>query len=167
MYAKIENGAVSKFPYSYEDLKRENPQTSWPTSMPIERLNEYGIHIVVAKGQPEYDASTHKVVDSIPTWNAVKKQWEQAFNVVPLSAEELKARVPQSVTMRQARLALHRSGLFETIVAAVNAAGEEVKIEWEYASEVQRNSSLVSTLSSAIGIPDEQLDNLFVLAGSL
>lgn len=89
MYAKIENGAVVKYPYSYEDLKRENPQTSWPTSMPIERLNEYGIHIVVAKGQPSHNPITHRVVESNPSFNATKQQWEQTWALVEYTPQQM------------------------------------------------------------------------------
>ena len=31
-YAKIENGVVAKYPYSFNDLKKDNPQTSFPNT---------------------------------------------------------------------------------------------------------------------------------------
>lgn len=75
--------------------------------------------------------------------------------------------VPQTVTMRQARLALLQAGLLDDVTAAVAGAGEAAKIEWEYASDVSRNAILIQTLGGALGLTDEQLDGLFVLAATL
>jgi len=40
-------------------------------------------------------------------------------------------------------------------------------IEWEYATEVLRTSTLVTTLSTELNLTTEQLDQLFITAGSL
>ena len=79
--------------------------------------------------------------------------------------------VPASVTMRQARLALLGAGLLAGVKAAINALPskqkEAAKIEWEYASEVQRNSGLVPMMGVALGLDDAALDALFVAAAAL
>lgn len=76
--------------------------------------------------------------------------------------------IPQSVTMRQARLALLQSGLLATVNQAVaalpGAAGDAARIEWEFSSTVERNRPLVQSLVSALGLADAQLDELFTLA---
>lgn len=74
--------------------------------------------------------------------------------------------VPQSVTMRQARLALLEEGLLSFVNTAIAAGADAAKIEWEYATEVKRDSQLVSFLSAALSLSEEQLDSLFVLAAS-
>ncbi len=75
--------------------------------------------------------------------------------------------VPQTVTMRQARLALLSAGLLDTGNAAILAAGGAAQIEWEYASEVVRTSALVSGMAAALGMTEQQLDDLFILAATL
>lgn len=75
--------------------------------------------------------------------------------------------VPQTVTMRQARLALLASGLLNDVTAAVAGAGQAAQIEWEYASDVGRNAALIQSLAGVMGLTDEQLDGLFVLAATL
>ena len=75
--------------------------------------------------------------------------------------------VPQTVTMRQARLALLASGLLDDVTAAVAGAGQAAQIEWEYASDVGRNATLIQSLAGVMGLTDEQLDGLFVLAATL
>lgn len=79
--------------------------------------------------------------------------------------------VPQSVTMRQARLALLGAGLLGNVNAAVaampGAAGDEARIEWEFSSEVQRHKPLVQALAPALNLTDAQLDQLFIAAAQL
>lgn len=82
-----------------------------------------------------------------------------------------KAQVPPAVTARQARLALLSAGLLSqvtTILAAMTGPeGEAARIEWEYALGIERNSPLVTALSSQLGLTDEQVDNLFIAAKTL
>jgi hypothetical protein len=79
--------------------------------------------------------------------------------------------VPQQVTMRQARLALLDAGLLQTvndtIAAMTGEAGDSARIEWEFSSTVERNRALVQSLGPALGLTDEQLDNLFIAASKL
>lgn len=79
--------------------------------------------------------------------------------------------VPQSVTMRQARLALFGAGLLASVESAINALPSPVKeaarIEWDYSSDVERHRALVQNLGAALGLSDTQLDTLFITAASL
>ena len=79
--------------------------------------------------------------------------------------------IPQSVTMRQARLALLGAGLLDDVEAAIAALPspqkEAARIEWEYSQEVQRHNGFVSVLAPALGMTDEQTDALFVTAAVL
>jgi hypothetical protein len=42
-----------------------------------------------------------------------------------------------------------------------------ISIEWEYTAVVQRASAWVGVLAPALGMNDEQMDDLFKLAGTL
>jgi len=79
--------------------------------------------------------------------------------------------VPQSVTMRQARLALSRAGLLATVDAAIanmtGSAGDEARIEWEFSSAILRGQALVAALAPVLGMTDAQLDQLFIAAAAL
>lgn len=95
--------------------------------------------------------------------------------VVPWSAEEIeadrKSNVPQSITPRQARLALLGAGLLSSVDAALAGLPDPQKtaaqIEWEYAINVERNSPLVSSLGGALGLTEAQIDELFITAAGL
>ncbi|SDY39748.1 hypothetical protein [Nitrosomonas sp. Nm58] len=80
--------------------------------------------------------------------------------------------VPQSVTMRQARLALLNIGKLNDVDAALASIPDETQrkaaqIEWEYALEVQRNYGLVQQIASSLGLDNKTLDNLFIEAEKL
>ena len=75
--------------------------------------------------------------------------------------------IPQSVTMRQARLALLAAGLLDLVETAIASAGPAAKIEWDYATEVQRGSGWVPAMATALGMTDAQIDALFVQAATL
>lgn len=74
------------------------------------------------------------------------------------------------VTMRQARLALLDVGRLADVDEAINGLPEpertKAKIEWEYASKVDRNSEWVLNVSKQLGMDETQLDDLFVLAAT-
>ena len=80
--------------------------------------------------------------------------------------------VPQFVSMRQARLALFDAGLLDTVNESLAlmpdaAQRKKAQIEWEFATEVQRDSSLVYGLAGALGLTDSMLDELFIKASGL
>lgn len=79
--------------------------------------------------------------------------------------------VPASISPRQARLALASQGLMTQMDAAIAAmpvgVKEAVEIEWEFASSVDRNSALLSSLGATLGLTEVQLDDLFKLAVTL
>ena len=88
--------------------------------------------------------------------------------VVDGVAYALEITLPSVVTMRQARLALLQSGLLDTVETAITTGTDEaMKIEWEYATDVRRDWASLIALTETLGMTAEQLDELFILAGSL
>jgi hypothetical protein len=85
--------------------------------------------------------------------------------------EEIPPPVPESVSMRQARLALLGAGLLDAVESAIAGlpgdAGKAAKIEWEYATEIRRDNPLFAQLSAALGMSAAQLDDLFIAAAGL
>lgn len=75
--------------------------------------------------------------------------------------------VPTVVSMRQARLALNAAGLLGQVEAAVASSTEDVRIEWQYSSEIRRDWPTLVLLAGALGLTDAQLDALFAQAATL
>jgi len=55
LLVKTANGQVEQFPYTLGDLRRDNPQTSFPKRIGDAILASYGIFHVMPDAQPEYD----------------------------------------------------------------------------------------------------------------
>lgn len=74
---------------------------------------------------------------------------------------------PASVTLAQARVALHRAGIFAAVNSAINQAGGEALEAWEYSNTVSRNSALVLAMAAALNLTDAQVDGLFRTAHAI
>lgn len=75
------------------------------------------------------------------------------------------------ITMRQARLALLGAGLLagvnDALAAMPGIEGEAARLEWEYATEVRRDSVLVAGLAGVLGLTGAQVDALFIAGARL
>lgn len=78
-----------------------------------------------------------------------------------------KIKIPTTVSMRQARLALLQVDLLNSVESAIAQGDHADQITWEYATEVNRADALVANLSGALGLTEQQLDDLFLLASTL
>lgn len=94
-----------------------------------------------------------------------------AYTNGSFSPAPAKPAVPAVVTMRQARLALLQAGKLADVDTAIAAlpspAKEAAQIEWEYATEVKRDSALVAQLAPALNLDAAALDALFTQAATL
>lgn len=75
--------------------------------------------------------------------------------------------IPSVVTMRQARVALLRMGLLSIVTNTINSGTEEDKITWEFSTEIARDFPLVQNMKVPLGLSEQDLDNLFILASTL
>lgn len=92
--------------------------------------------------------------------------WVAAY--VPPEPEPIS--IPQVVTRRQARRALALFGLLDAVQAALDAIPDPMQraiaqIDWDDATEFNRDDETLQMLSGALGLTDSQLDDLFILAG--
>lgn len=86
MYIKVTNGAYEK-PYSIGQLRKDNPNTSFPKYPTDALLAEWGVYPVAAASQPSHNPSTEKAVEDTPIKSS--GGWQQAWRVVGRSAEEI------------------------------------------------------------------------------
>jgi hypothetical protein len=83
-----------------------------------------------------------------------------------LNAPEV-PQVPQTVTPRQARLALNKFGLRQQVDNWVAAQSQDVRDTWDYATQVVRTDTFITQAATALGLSDAQLDALFTTAAAL
>ena len=114
-----------------------------------------------ATDNPEYDSATHKLVgpQGIGEMVGYKKE--------PLTMDELydryKSSVPYEVTKRQATEYLLDAGMYHDIMAQIESMGEKALLIWGAVPTIERNHDLVL----ALGLPENQLDNMFINANEL
>ena len=89
VYAKIQNGEVSVYPYSIAQLKLDNPNTSFPSPISENVLERFDVYPVTIE-RPDYTVRTQKLVeDTTPT--LVDDVWTLNYNVVNKTEEETQA----------------------------------------------------------------------------
>jgi hypothetical protein len=79
MYVRIEYDAVVEFPYLLGKLKQDNPNTSFPASIPEATLNSYGVFTVAEVTKPTCDYATHEAVENDPV--LTDGVWTQSWSV--------------------------------------------------------------------------------------
>ena len=93
MYVLIVDGAVAQYPYTIGNLRRDNPQTSFPKRPSEELLQSWGMERVTRVVQPTYDY-TKNINESTPAIQG--GQWAQVWLVTDASAEEITQRTNQT-----------------------------------------------------------------------
>lgn len=86
-----------------------------------------------------------------------------------LEPEPVLPGVPQTVSSRSAKHALLDAGLFLHVEEVINSTegteGITARIEWN-APSFQRNSAFLIQMALTLGLTEEQLDDLFILAAT-
>lgn len=157
-------GTEPVYPYTLTDLRRANSGTSFPSDMESFDTTPWDCYPVEGTTPPEASGMVAQRI--MPT--LVDGVWRERWELVgaPL------APVPQSVSMRQARLALLQAGLLDQVDVAIAAivdsmARQRAQITWEYSPKVSRDDPLVFQLTAAFGLSEEQVDNLFRAASTV
>lgn len=125
MYLLIQNGAVAAYPYSFEQLRRDNPGTSFPAQPTQASLAEWGVFPVVQTTPPEPHPLNQTVVEDTPI--QVDGVWVQVWELRAASAQEIaerqqaiKARITYQVQQRLDDFARTRG--YDNIVSACSYA---------------------------------------------
>lgn len=157
-------GQPPVYPYTLTDLRRDNRDVSFPRDMTAFDASKFDCYPVQDTPQPQAPGKVAQRI--IP--ELVDGVWQERWGLVDVPP----VLVPESVEMAQARLALLGAGLLSQVDAAIDAIAdpaqrEAARIAWEYRPQVHRNSQLVLSLGAALGLTNEQIDELFRQAAGL
>ena len=101
MHALIDNGSVEQYPYTIGNLRRDNPNTSFPKRPSDAMLAEWGMQPVTKTDRPDVD-HTKNVTEGTPVLNG--DNWTQVWEVSDATAEEIAQRTEsQSQYVRSKR----------------------------------------------------------------
>lgn len=89
MFVKITNGQVNQFPYTVGDLRKDNPNVSFPRNVDDETMQRFGVYRVVEVAAPDYNPRTHRLVTQQPT--LVDGKWTVTRAVVAKDQSQIDA----------------------------------------------------------------------------
>lgn len=88
MFVKANNGVAEKFPYTIGELRRENPNTSFPKSIPDGVLADFNVFKITEADMPSFDSATHQAERAaLPV--LTNGAWVWGWDVTALTAEQI------------------------------------------------------------------------------
>ena len=88
MYVKATNGSLDQYPYTVAQLRRDNPNTSFPKRIPEATLASWNVYPVIKNDAPSYTERTQKIErESTPTLS--DDSWSIGWTVTNKTAEEI------------------------------------------------------------------------------
>jgi hypothetical protein len=119
MHIRITNGVPT--PYTIGQLRRDNPQTSFPKSVPDEMLASYAVYPVKVVSRPDYDPLTQTLKQS--DFYQVDGQWQVHYYPDPLPVDQAADNIRA-----------HRGNLLaetDWLVIKAYERNENISAEWE------------------------------------
>ena len=92
MFVKTTNGQLDQYPYTVGNLRRDNPNTSFPKRPSDEMLALWGVYPVAKTDKPDAD-HTKNVTEGTPVLNG--DAWTQVWEVTDATAEEIAQRTEE------------------------------------------------------------------------
>ena len=90
MHVKITNGNVDTYPYNVGQLRRDNPNTSFPKQIPDDMLESYGILPVTYTEMPSINDRT-QMAEQASSPSLVDGAWTIGWTTSSKTAEETQA----------------------------------------------------------------------------
>lgn len=124
-----DQGGIKRFPYTLTDLRRDNPDVSFPKDLEAADPSQFGMY-PVAGDPPSFDADAEELIEQNPT--LVDGQWQRQWSVVSLSSEQVLERFRSRADYNAFWLALLQTNAFSSIRAqasqslAMNTAATEL-----------------------------------------
>jgi hypothetical protein len=141
MHIKLTNGQPET--YTIGQLRRDNPQVSFPKSIPDATLAEYDVYPLAATERPSYDPITQNLAEGTPAF--VDGVWTQVWDVLEATPEEVDRRkADQLKSIKQQRASAYTQEadpLFfkaqrgKAELSEWEAKVEEIRVRYPYPEE--------------------------------
>ena len=119
------NDTKIKYPYSVDQLRKDNPNTSFPSGISIDLLSDWNVYPVKRTTVPIHDSLTESVFEVVPI--LIDGFWTQVWEVKSASEQEIsdrkqeiKNRITEQVQERLDTFAQTRG--YDNIVSACSYA---------------------------------------------
>jgi len=108
MFVKVTDGLVDQYPYTVGDLRRDNPNTSFPRNVPEARMAQFGVYSVSHQAAPSYNPLTHRLQSSLQPV-LVNDAWVITKTIVELT----NAQIASNTASQAANIRRQRDTLLE------------------------------------------------------
>lgn len=168
MYVKLIDGHPER--YTIQQLRKDNPNTSFPETVPDNILADYGVYPVIVDERPATETWQRAVRDDLPVQDA-NGNWTLGWTVEDISAtaEMVKAEAQRRIlhilpewkqrnlTARAAELAIKGQSNWTTEETAEHTAGQAV---WDQIKAIRTKSDEIEAMTP---IPsDFKLDSYWI-----
>lgn len=127
MHLKLTNGTPAT--YTLGQLRRDNPNTSFPKQIPDDLLASYDVYPYTRPAAPEYDSLTREIIDG--SFEQVSGQWSLPYVV----QEQEDVYAERNIRSRRDSL-LSQS---DWIVVKSYERGQNIPAEWELYRQALRD----------------------------
>ena len=124
MYIKLNNGVPEQ--YSIWQLRKDNPNVSFPKDPPVELLEGWNVYPYTVADKPTYNHDTQYILND--TWRQVNNSWIKDWTIHDHAPEELSERIRE-----RRNVLLQESDWVVTKAVEQNAAdslGIQVPVVW-------------------------------------
>ena len=101
-YVKANNSSVVEFPYSIDDLKNDNPNTSFPVNVSNSTLEAWQVYPVEVSATPEVTADKKAVINDIPDY--VNGTWVLGWQIQQKTNQEIQQLADEVREKRNSKL---------------------------------------------------------------
>lgn len=91
MYVKANNNSIIQYPYTVNDLKKDNPSTSFPKELSEATMAEFNMYPVGYEPAPVFDPNTQYIETSAQP-SLINGKWLLTKTVVNMTQEQIDAR---------------------------------------------------------------------------
>lgn len=181
-YARIQDGLVAEIiePFVRRDEDRPPAPEQLPedAQLPAEewalREEQQAAHDSYRAGpvpiEERFPAEMVATMVAVPGDSQVDQGWSYSGGVFTAPPAPPGPTAPRVVSRRQGRRALLAAGLLDQVQTVIDALPAkqraEAQIDWDDATEFDRESELIQALAPALGLDAEALDELFVAAAT-
>lgn len=102
MYVLISNGIVRKYPYGVEELRKDNPTTSFPNNIDVDTLADWNVLSVTPQNPPAFNHALQSCGRINPT--LVSGKWVETWAVSDIGvAQQEQRNIEKSAEVRAGR----------------------------------------------------------------
>lgn len=157
-FAIINNGVITQYPVSVSEVRQKYPSVSFPADLDGFDFTGFDVVSVVTIDPPSFNSNVEYIEEGTPVFDG--QQWNQVWNTIALTADELQKRTEQMArgirAQRNEKLAATDWRVtYEVEKAAVDGLGIQFPLNWATYRQALRDITSQSGFPHNVTWPEE------------